>query len=257
MGSHIQVLLHLQAHEGIDVAGQEPQAVVAAQLLNADKLVGGAAALEAVALENVEGSGDIQAVDIHHAGLLDHMVGVVGLVDGDRHPVGGVSDLGHGVDDEAVVLGAVVGGDHIQAVADVEQGGQIVLVGGLILTGQILLAQLVGHGLDLGAALVVQGGADAHGGIGEAQVLALGQDVLHDLRSHGRPGAVFNNTNGAVLVVALGKMVNKLPHKGENICIIGGGGKHKLTVTEGILHRFGHIYTGQIIYNHLGATVCL
>ena len=41
VGIQIHILLHLQAHKGVDVPGQEPQAVVAAHFLDAGKLIGG------------------------------------------------------------------------------------------------------------------------------------------------------------------------------------------------------------------------
>ena len=257
MGVQIHKALHLQAHEGVDVTGQEPQAVVGAQLLHTGELVSGAAALETVVLEHGEGSGHIQAVDVHHAGLLDDVVGVVGLVDGDSHPVGGVGDLRHGVDDQAVVLGAVIGGDHIQAIADVEQGVQIVLVGGSVLLGQVVLAQLVGHSLNLGLAVIAEGGENLHGGVGEGQVLAALEHLAHDLGGQRCPGAVLHQSDGAVLVVPLGQVMDEFLHEGEHIGVIGGGSQHQLAVAEGVLHSGGHIGPGQIVNDHLGAALLL
>lgn len=84
-----------------------------------------------------------QTAYVHHAGLLDDVVGIILLVDGDGDAVGGVGDLRNGIDDQAVVLAAVAGCDHVQAVADVEQRVQIVLVRRLVLPGEVVLAQLV------------------------------------------------------------------------------------------------------------------
>ena len=104
VGTHVHIVLHLQAHEGVDIVGQEAQAVVAAQLFHAFKFIHRTAALEAKALKHREGCRHIQAIYIEDAGLLDNMVGIVPLVDDHSHPVGVVRQLGNGVDDQAVVL---------------------------------------------------------------------------------------------------------------------------------------------------------
>ena len=41
-------------------------------------------------------------------------------------------------------------------------------------------------------------------------------------------------------------MVDKLPHKGEDFGIIGGGGKHQLAVTEGVLNGFFKFYNMEV-----------
>ena len=86
------------------------------------------ATLEAEVLEQGEGGGLGQAVDVHQARGLNDVVGVVALVDGYTHLGGGAGQLADGVDNETVVFLAVVAGDDIQAVADAEQGGHIGLV---------------------------------------------------------------------------------------------------------------------------------
>ena len=257
VGVQIHHRLHLQAHEGVDVAGQEPQAVVRAQLIHAGELVHSAAALEAEGLEHGEGSGHIQAVDVHLAGLLDDVVGIVCLVDGDSDAVGGVGHLGDGVDNQAIVPGAVVGGHHIQAVADVKEGIEVIFVGSGILTGQVVLAQLLGQSLHLGGAVLAEGGEQLHGGVGEGQVLAALEHLAHDLGSQRCPGAVLHQGHGAVLEVPLGQVMDILLHEGEDVGIIGGGGQHQLAVTEGILHSLCHVAAGQVVDNHLGAALGL
>ena len=257
VGIQIHIAVYLQTHEGIDVSGEETQTVVTAQLLNTGELVCRPSALETEGLKGGEGGGDIQTVDIHDAGLLDHMVGVIFLVDGHSDAVGGVGDLGDGVDDETVVLGAVVGGDHIQSVADVKQGSQVVFVGGGILPGKILPAQLVGQTLDLSAAFGIESGEDPHGGIGKGDVLAADKHVAHHLGGQRRPGAVFHQRHGAVLEVPLSQMMDKGLHKGENICVVGSGSQHQLVIPEGILHSLSHIRTGKVMDDHLGRALFL
>ena len=112
---------------------------------------------------------------------------IVLLVDADRDAVGRVGDLCDGVDDQTVVLLAVVGGDDIQTVADVEQRGHVVLVSGLVVLREIVLAQLVGELLKLLAALFVERGRDGDGGVGVFDILAALEHLLHGLRRERRP----------------------------------------------------------------------
>ena len=257
VGAQIHVIFHLQAHEGVDIPGQEPQAVVAAQLIDAVKLVGGAAALEAVALEHREGCGHIQAVDIHHAGLLDDVVGIILLVDADRHTLGVVGQLGDGVNDEAVVPAAIVGGHHIQTVTDVEEGFHVILVGGMVLLGQVVTAQFLGHSLHLGLGVLVQGGEDLHGGVGKGDILGVLEHALHDLGGQRCPGAVLDKADGTVLEIPLGEPMDVIRHEGENIRIIGSGCQNQLAITESILHGLCHVGTGQVMDHNLGAALFL
>ena len=155
VGVQVHILLHLQRHEGVDELGQKRQPIVRAQNLLARELVRRAAGLEAEVLENREGRVLGQTVDVHDPCLLDNVMGIVVLVDAHRNAVGGVGHLGHGVDNQAIVLFAVAAGDDVQAIANVKQGGQVVLVRGVVLPGQIVLAEVVGQGLQLFAALRV------------------------------------------------------------------------------------------------------
>ena len=115
------------------------------------------------------------------------MVRIVLLVDADRDAVGRVGDLCDGVDDQTVVLLAVVGGDDIQTVADVEQRGHVILVGGLVMLREVVLAQLVGELLKLFAALFVERGRNGDGGVGILDVFAALEHLLHGLSRERRP----------------------------------------------------------------------
>ena len=106
--SQVNVIFNLEREERIDVLREEPKSVVRPHLLNARKLVGRSSRLETEVLENGERRIGRQAVDVHYARLLDDVVRIVVLVDGDRDPVGRVRHLRNGIDDEAVVLLAVV-----------------------------------------------------------------------------------------------------------------------------------------------------
>ena len=54
VGAKIHILLHLQAHKGVDMLGQEAQTIVGAERRHTGKLVGCAAALKAEVLEDRE-----------------------------------------------------------------------------------------------------------------------------------------------------------------------------------------------------------
>ena len=84
------------------------------------------------------------------------MVRVVLLVNANGDAVGRVCNLGNGVDDKSVVLFAVVRGNNIQTVADVEQSGEVVFVRGVGVLSHIVLAKLVGKRFKLSGALVVK-----------------------------------------------------------------------------------------------------
>ena len=81
VGIQINVLFYLQAHEGVDIPGQERQPIVRTQRRQIRELVHGASALESEILEDLERRGDVQTVDVQNAGLLDDVVGVVCFVD--------------------------------------------------------------------------------------------------------------------------------------------------------------------------------
>ena len=89
--------------------------------LPAGKFVRLTATLETEVFKYLEGSFHREAVDIHDTGLFDHMMGVVFFIDIDSHPVWLIGELDHSIDDEAVILFSVVGGNDIKTVADTEQ----------------------------------------------------------------------------------------------------------------------------------------
>ena len=80
--------------------------------------------------------------------------------------------------------------------------------------------------------------------LGEGQILAATELLLHDLEGHGRPGAVFDEGHGAVLEVPLGEMVDELPHEGVDVRVIGGGGQDQLPVAKGVGDGQGHVGPG-------------
>src|SRR5699024_1645630 len=150
-----------------------------------------------------------------------------------------------------VVLLAVVGGDHVQTVADVKEGSgvdEVVLhlhrgVGG---------GQLLSQGYHLRLGLLVQGGEDGHIVFRNGQILGAAQLLGHDPHGGGSPGAVFDEGHGALLVGTLRQLVDEGAHIGEDVGVVGGGSQHQLLIPEGIGNRLGHVGTGQVVDNHIG-----
>ena len=140
----IYILLYLQRHKGIDVSWQEYQSVVRTERRPAFELIHCPSALETEVLEYLERCVGRQAVNVHDSRLLDHMMGIVILVDGNCDPVRRIGDLCDGIDDQSVVLLAVIGGNNIESVSDLEQCSKIVLIRGLVVLSQIVLAEFVG-----------------------------------------------------------------------------------------------------------------
>lgn len=106
--------------------GKENKSVVALKRLAVLELVGVSSALEAEVFKHAERSFYRQAVNVHLACFLNYVVRVVLLVNANGDAVGRVCNLGNGVNDKSVVLFAVVRGNNIQTVADVEQSGEVV-----------------------------------------------------------------------------------------------------------------------------------
>ena len=180
---------------------------------------------------------------------------VVFLVDGHRQTVGGVGDLRDRVDDQTVVLLAIIRGDDVKPVADVEQRAHVVLVCGFVALCEVLAAQLVSHSGELLAALGIECGKDLDRGVGVGDVLALFQHTSHDLGCHGCPAAVFDQRNRAILKIALGQMVDELAHEGEDVSVVGGGCQHQLAVTEGVRHSLCHVASGKVVQYNRGCAV--
>ena len=84
------------------------------------KFVHLASRLETEMLEDLHRRLGGQHADIEHTRVLDEVVGVVALVDGNGHLQGVTRDLNHRVHDATVVDVVVSGGQDIKTIADVE-----------------------------------------------------------------------------------------------------------------------------------------
>ena len=84
--------------------------------LRVGKFIDIPAGLEAVVLEHRKRRVLRENGDVEDAGFLDHIAGVVRLVDRDADALGGIGLLHDGVDDAAVVFLAVARGEDVKAV---------------------------------------------------------------------------------------------------------------------------------------------
>lgn len=124
----VNVGFNLKRHKGVDVIIKENEAVITAADLSILEFIRVSSADKAKLLKNPEGCFNIEAVDVHFLCLRNYVVGVVCLVDCYGNSVGTACKLRNGVYDKAVILFAVVAGDNVKAVANVEQGGKVVLI---------------------------------------------------------------------------------------------------------------------------------
>ena len=155
VSAEIYVILYFQGHECVDIFVQEHKTIIRMVDFLAGKFIHASAGLESKLLKNRERSIYGQAVYIHNSSLLDHMMGIVGFVDIDSNAVRIVCELCNRVDDKAVVFFAIIGGHHIEAVADAEQSGHIIFIGKVIAFCNVLLAELVSHCFHLFAVFLV------------------------------------------------------------------------------------------------------
>ena len=205
----VNVLLDLERHKGIDISGKHNETVIRAQGSAIRELINVSSADKSERLEYAEGSLNRQTVDVHLAAHLDNVVRIVLLVDGDRNSVGHIGDLSYGVHDKSVVLLTVVGCDHVESVADVEERGGIVLVSVLRLKRDILAAKLLSKSVKLLGARLVQRRHDLYVVFGKGDVLGVLKHTSHYLSRKRRPASVLDKRNGLVLEVSLGKMLDK------------------------------------------------
>jgi hypothetical protein len=124
----INVFFHLERNEGVDITRKNDKTVFGAVGGAIGKLVNGPAANKAKCLEHLKRRLGSETVDVHFARLLDDVVGIVLFVDGNRYAHGRVGKLGNGVNNETVILFAIVAGDNVKTVADAEKCFWIVIV---------------------------------------------------------------------------------------------------------------------------------
>ena len=77
------------------------------------------------------------------------MMGVVCFIDAYGNTIRAVCDLRYGIDNQAVILCSVIGCHHIQAVPNLKQSSEILLISCLIVLCQIVFAEFFCHSLEL------------------------------------------------------------------------------------------------------------
>ena len=230
----VNILLNLKRDGSIDVFRQDDQAVVRAYRRDALKFVHCTSALESESLEYAERRVYRQTVHVKNTGLLDNVVRVVGFVDIHSYTVRRVGKLCYRVDNQTVVLLSVVGCNHIQTVSDTEKSGKIILVGSFRRLGDILLAELVSHCLKLIFVFRADSRFDLYSCVQPGDVFGLFKHALHNLSGKRSPGTVFDQTDGALLIVAFCQVIDKLFHEREDFRVICCGGKNQFAVAESI-----------------------
>lgn len=162
------------------------------------KLVGIPSGLEAEMLEQLEGHILRQDTDAEYAVLQEHIVGQVGLVHRKGHPFGGICKLDDGVDDAAVVLCAIPGGQDEQAIGQLEHGAGIHR---LVVCRNRYLGDGFVNGIHQDGKLLgfLQRGADGDRLFQDSGMFQTRQQLPHELAAGGRPGAVLYEGDGPVL----------------------------------------------------------
>lgn len=121
VGAEVDALGDHAADDAVDVLWQIEQAVVGTQLLLAvGELVDVTSALEAEMLERLHGGFLRERAEVEFQCLDYHVVRQVAFVDANHNPQRVAGDLLCHVDDAGVVLVALSGNKHKEAVADIE-----------------------------------------------------------------------------------------------------------------------------------------
>ena len=222
----------------------------AGHALHAGKLVDVAAGLEAIVLEHCERRVVRENGDVEYPGLFDHVVRIIRLVDGDGDALGGISQLRDRVDDAAVVLCAVAGRQDEQAVG---QGEHRVLLDrgvrgvyrGLVLRHGVhdSLGQRV-HRLELG---FLEAGLDGDRLVEDRAVFQLRELCTHQPARRRRPGAIFNEGDGAVLEVVVDDVVDEIFHVHEHAGVVRRGEEDKVARTEAFGDDLARMRRGDVV----------
>ena len=122
MCAEISLTYDLGREIRIGLVSDISDAVCRALKVDAHKLVDVFAALESEMLKSLKPGSFGKDRDVELAGLLDHVVREVKLVDCYADPVRFCSDLHHGVNDAAVIFGAVLCRQDKESVSQVVHG---------------------------------------------------------------------------------------------------------------------------------------
>ena len=104
MASQVYGLQHPGRDKPLGILGQIVEPIGAAGNRRILEFVHGPAATEAKIFKHLKGCVLCQNGYIKLAGSQNHIMGQIPLIDSDGDPLGGIGDLGNGIDDAAVVL---------------------------------------------------------------------------------------------------------------------------------------------------------
>ena len=258
MRAAVERLDDLAGEDGVRTGRLIAQAVGRADRLRAVELIGRvAAAAEAVLLELRKRRILREDGQVEHAGLQDHVMRQVLLVDRDGDALGRVRDLRSGVDDAGVVAFPLAGAQDEQAVG---QGEHRLIVhragfGGVHLRLRQRGAQGVGQRAQLRALALGHGGAERQLLVEDGDVLQLAEQVAHVLAGRRGPRAVFDEGDGTVLQVVRNDVVQQVLHRDEDARIIRRRGKDEMTPAEGRDDDIGRRGDGDIEHDGLHAAL--
>ena len=238
------MLDHFAGKDGVGILRNIADAVRHAVVVrNVGKLIHIASALEAEMLEDRIRRVLCQDRDIELPCLHDHITGVVLFDDRDRDllRIAG-RDLAGGVDDAAVVLAIDACGQHLDTVAELVEdlfihrvrGERADISGGSGLNRRWaeLGGKRVGQRVEVGKLSLRKRGFERDVLADKLGVLQSGEDLTHDLAAHGRPAAVFDQSDLAVLEVVRRNIVQQVFHRHKHARVIGRGRKDKMAAAE-------------------------
>ena len=179
------------------------------------------------------------------------MVRIISLVDVYCDTVRSICKLGYSVDNQSVILFAVIGGNNIKTVSDAEKCCHIIFICQLIILGNIFLAKLSCHSFQLIHIFLIYCRQNFYCSIQPVDLFAFGKHFLHNLCCKRCPGAILDQPYSAVLEIMLRQAGDVVIHKRINAGIVGSSCKNQLAVAESIRQSQRHIVSCKVINNNL------
>lgn len=99
-----------------------------------------------------------------------------------------------------------------------------------------------------GELVVLERGFDGERLVEDVHVLELGEDAAHELAGRRRPGAVFDQGNGAVLEVMRRDVEQRRLHVAEDAGVVRRGREHEVAAAEGLGHDIARVRDGDVIH---------
>ena len=113
----------------------------------------------------------------------------------------------------------------------------------------------VGQGVKLRKLSFGQGGFERDLAVEDLDVLQAAEDLAHRLAARGRPAAVFDQGDLAVLQVVGGDVVQEVFHRHKDAVVVGRGGKDQAAAAEGVGEDVAGRDDGGVVHAHLHAAL--